>query len=387
MLKKFASMALLALLVACDSGSVTSPTPQPNTPVAQQEVPPPVAPQPLAPPAEGPSFEGRILPFAGWDVKNTSGTVSQMTAYYTSFDNQSLSLGSKVYTVQTGDSFTDTFNKTCVQVDITYGDAGDAPFLAGFIDDQGAVVKQITVAIRAACAPKEEPKCEETQEPNVTYGEYSWLTPILEGKCEREVSPIVVEDTYTPQLNCHQTGSQSYTTDLLCSEDTQGTRSLCRNVACPTTPPCVNVPTTRTVESAWVETAWSDWSACTNNVSTRTKDKTRTVTTYSINSCTQAETITSVVTEHYRDYPKTETKPCGICYYTISGEPQGADRQALCQQAAGVTYINWNVSPNHCATTLPGLYKDTTAGNNWNLVPGQSDDACRKGDAPKPPKH
>ena len=57
-----------------------------------------------------------------------------------------------------------------------------------------------------------------------------------------------------------------------------------------------------------------------------------------------------------------------------------------------MTYLNWNVAESHCTTTLPGVYKDvipeTGKGKDkvtihFNLVPGQSDDACRKADAPR----
>jgi hypothetical protein len=95
------------------------------------------------------------------------------------------------------------------------------------------VVKQINADIRAACTPK-IPECVESREPEVSYGDFTWNETILEGKCEVEVLPFFTESTVT-QLNCHQTGTQSYTTNLKCSADTKGTRNLCKNVACPLT--------------------------------------------------------------------------------------------------------------------------------------------------------
>jgi len=189
MLKKYVSTAILAVLIACNSGSVTGPTPTPNTPapVAQEAPAPPVAnPPSAAPNDQTPTWEGYIKPFAGWYVKNLSGNISTFTAYYTSFDNQSLSLGEKSGSFNSGDFFEGTFNKTCVQVDLTYGKAGDAPFLFGYVDNLGNVVKQINADIRKACAPVRVPDPECVNVPTtrtvVSYGEFN-NTGYLGEKC------------------------------------------------------------------------------------------------------------------------------------------------------------------------------------------------------------
>jgi hypothetical protein len=106
-------------------------------------------------------------------VRNLATTPSRFTAYYTSFDNQSLPLGSKGPVIRnTGDTWDETFGKTCIQVDLTYGNPGDAPFLAGYIDDKGNVVGRITDEIRKACTPVVPPcrgeQCYPTPNPSPT---------------------------------------------------------------------------------------------------------------------------------------------------------------------------------------------------------------------------
>lgn len=187
------------------------------------------------------------------------------------------------------------------------------------------------------------PPCKEKEEPALTYGSYTWNEPVLENKCEKEVFPIVVtSDTSTPSLNCHQTGSQSYTTDLICSEDTKGTRNLCRNVACP----CVNVPTTRTT------TDYSEYGACAIVEGKSWKSRTKTVKTYTTNSCTKVETLTDT---------KVTTEPvrCEMpfCHVAANGTPANANDYSLTIQTTQFSY----------------LYPEGNLGHNLHLVPSDKD--------------
>jgi len=150
-LKKWIAVGMVAAFAACSNGTVTGPT--------QTEEIVAVAPAPAATLVPTPTpevrvqfWEGGILPNAGWDVKNIGPQTESWTAYYTSFDNQSLALGSQQTTINRGDSFRGSFNKTCVQVDVTQGGPGDTPFLAGFIDHNGKVVRANQID-REACKP------------------------------------------------------------------------------------------------------------------------------------------------------------------------------------------------------------------------------------------
>jgi hypothetical protein len=111
-------------------------------------------------------------------VKNETDVPSVFYAYYTSFDNQSLALAVKTVTRQAGDTWEDTFDRTCIQVDLTYyatvvGGEGGHPFLAGFIDHNGNVVRDSQID-RSKCNPPTPPppcrgeQCEPTTPPPPT---------------------------------------------------------------------------------------------------------------------------------------------------------------------------------------------------------------------------
>jgi hypothetical protein len=149
----------VGVFVACSSP--TAP-PEPQREVSSATAPAVTAvstPAPVNPAVSaGAEWEGSIGAFGSWSVKNLTQSKQSYTAYYTDFDNQSKSLGSKTGTFQPQDVFSGSFEKTCIQVDVTQGPAGTSPFLFGYINKAGQVVKSITAADRLACAPACVPK-------------------------------------------------------------------------------------------------------------------------------------------------------------------------------------------------------------------------------------
>jgi len=188
-MKRYAAIVLVTVMFGCDGSGPTLPTVV-ATPA------PPSAPVVVAAPSPQPVdgqpvkfWEGSILPFAGWDVKNVGPQKETWTAYYTSLDNQSLPLGSTKTTINRGDSFRGTFNKPCVQVDITQGGPGDTPFLAGFIDHNGKVVRASQID-REKCNPKppcRSEQCDPTPYPTPTPSPSPTPTPPV-GLCYYRVS-------------------------------------------------------------------------------------------------------------------------------------------------------------------------------------------------------
>lgn len=232
------ALAMVVLFPGCNTKTTTGPetvTTQAPAPVTQAPAP---AATPAAAPAAPPTsqFAVDFGPNASWNVKNTSDIRQHYTAYWTDFDSQSISRGSQEGQFNPGDSFSGSFGRGCLQLDITNGSAGDVPFAYAYYDQNGKSVRSIDASIRAACAPP--PTCVEPKEHRISYGDEVWNPTILEGKCP------VVEDSVAP-LNCHQTGTQSKTTYLVCSQNTNETIALCRNVACATPPPppdvCPNI--------------------------------------------------------------------------------------------------------------------------------------------------
>lgn len=88
-------------------------------------------------------------------------------------------------------------------------------------------------------------ECVETG-PKDVPGQPTWFPTIYEGKCTQEVGALdlgAFTELTTPSLNCHQNGQQQIKEDYTCKADTERTRALCRNVACPTPEPtCENTP-------------------------------------------------------------------------------------------------------------------------------------------------
>lgn len=134
MKKSYAVLALMLTLGACSQGSLptTDPLPTfeaPSTPTATVN-----APQPITPPK---SVEVVFYRNAGFYVKGGEGGV--VYAYITSFDDQRTAIAVK----KGKDSrFEGTFDKTCVQLDITgeqtfVGSVGGRPFAYAYFGKNG----------------------------------------------------------------------------------------------------------------------------------------------------------------------------------------------------------------------------------------------------------
>jgi hypothetical protein len=411
-------LGLVLVTPGCSTGdnptrpdvAISTPAPPP-APVA---APPAVTPTP-APTAPGAkSWSGYIKDNAGWFVKNETDVPSVFYAYYTSFDNQELALAVKTFTAQRGDYWEDTFDRKCVQVDLTYahtivGGKGGHPFLFGFINHEGNPVhhsqidwtkcgpttctptfttrevvtyegqceqrvrvtttytlnsctKQETASVERAADPDKEcePGCD-TNAPVTPTGVAVWDPAIIQDTCNPEVLPlpfnITPADATAPA--CHQNGTQP---TIQCT--TTGILKLCKNVACSTQ--CI--PT-------WIEqqpeVTYSAWSTCVNGDQTRTKQ----TVVYEVNSCTSDLRVKSdtTITEHQ------ECQTPGLCYYKVKGSGGETEHEAQCEatkggdpEAFGV-WFNFEGSKlnNHCTYTVPGL-----SDKDFNLTPGQSDSRC-----------
>lgn len=326
--------------------------PAPQTPAVVDPVTQPADPQVECYVGNGGSFY----------VRTKGGVARQYVAWTTSFDNQDLPLAVKGPVIrQPGDSWEDSFATKCHQVDVG-GVLNGTPICFGFIDNLGKKVPRIDAGIRAACSAK---PCVEPREVPTTPGAYSWSDEVLEGQCEQEALPVVI-DTVTPSLNCHQTGTQKWTIDYQCQDDGERVAHLCRNVACATPPPCVET---------WIEQSptitTSEWSSCVLGEQSRTI---RTVI-LELNSCTQETRVKS-------DTMRTEKRDCqtpGLCYYKVSGGNETFKR-FVCEASKGFPFfgggghwINFDGSKldNHCEIGFPGISQ-----NNFQLTPGQSAPGC-----------
>ncbi len=282
----FATSCLTLAVIACNSsGTVSGPdtttTTTSNEPVAAAPTPAP-QPKPVVPPA---GIEVVFYKGAGFYVKGIEG---KAWAYTTSFDNQRTATA---VIEGSGPKFEGSFDTTCVQLDLTQeptvvgGDGGRA-FAYAYFDKQGREIasSQLTEKV-AECrrgTPTPEPSppptpapsptpspsptptpCAEPEQTVEVPGQYSWSDAVLQGRCEAEQFPLpLAVSIATNTLNCHQTGTQSITLDLVCSADQQRSRSLCRNVACPAA--CSNTPATSSAGQGFSispsnpanETAW-----------------------------------------------------------------------------------------------------------------------------------
>jgi hypothetical protein len=354
MLKKITSMALLALLVACNnSGSLSGPSdgasdkPEhvtaPSTPRADVPLV-----DPVVDPASASSFEGYITPFAGWVVKNTSPASSTMTAYYTSFDDQSKALAFQTVVVGKGTYFEGSFNKTCVQVDISYSGPGGRPFLFGFINHEGKKVPASQID-RAACAPKREPTPEPTPTPTPSPEPTPTPTPTPEPTPPppSDVCPNIegVQVTIPEGMHINPQGNCVGQPVDLCSnipgnqetvpEGYTVSEGVCTLIPPPPTDVCPNIEGLQL----------------------------------------------TIPTDYQLVEGQCVPVPVGYCYYKIS-QGNEASKKTRCETTLGGSpaafgiWLNFDDSShdpldNHCKYTVPGIIND-----KFQLTPGQSAAGC-----------
>lgn len=141
-----AACGLTLAVTACNSTSVDTPTSNSvPEPVASTSAPTP-APAPSPTPGAGGGGEannGYEIEFgdnASFSVKNTTDIGQAYRAYTTSFDNQELETAFRVSgTVPPNESWGDSFNAQCVQLDITQHGVAGLPLKGGaaFYDKNG----------------------------------------------------------------------------------------------------------------------------------------------------------------------------------------------------------------------------------------------------------
>jgi hypothetical protein len=203
MLKYWWSLLLVALVACSGSDGITTPPPTDQPVAVVQPVAAPPVPETVV--TVGSGWEGSILPMAGWSVRNTSSASQSFTAYWTDFDNQALPRGSKSMTVRPNDVFEGSFNLNCVQVDLTYGVAGAAPFLFGYINADGKVVKSITDADRTACSPKPQPSPSPSPSPTPCAETWTPLPAVEENTSEWSKCTVLTGASVVPMCNALQT--------------------------------------------------------------------------------------------------------------------------------------------------------------------------------------
>lgn len=155
-MRKFACLTLL-LCAACGEGMLTGPTREEggSKTVVTEPAVPAATPQPIAQPLSG--ADCWVGNYGSYHYGNTGSDPSLAVAYWTDFDDQELVRGFQPaggpVLIAAGGSFDGSFNKTCIQVDVS-GVVGGIPYCAGFIDQDGKRVAKIDEAIRRACTPQ-----------------------------------------------------------------------------------------------------------------------------------------------------------------------------------------------------------------------------------------
>lgn len=311
--------AVLAISIACGGGSVTTPN-EPQKDVANVSTPPAVQPNPPTPfsaPA-GAEWEGKVGEFGSWTVTNRTSSPQPYTAYYTDFDNQAKVLGQKSGTFQPNDSFTGTFNKSCIQVDVTQGAAGAPPFLYGFIDHEGKVVAANQIDRKKCGGPECIAEWIELQREVIT-GEW--------GPCQAN------------------SGAD---------------------------PSCVST----CARSRTITTIIKEKNTCTNEI----REKSRTSRVQSEACVCPSPTPRPTPTPTPRPTP-TPTPLPSFCYYEVDCGNQvskhttscpSSQKASLCA-AQGGAWGKWNGNNEHCKIALPGVCR-----SNFQLTPGQSAPTCLK---------
>ena len=175
-MRKIAVAVLFASLAACRS-EVPSPTQETAPPVASQ--PPAVVDVPSQQPATAPKSDVLVVysSYAGYAVTNLSGKPQQYRAYITSFDDQSHELAFAVSgDVQQAHEWAGTFNRACVQLDLTQAGVAGTPFAYTYFDING---KEFT----PSRTPEKVRECQPKPQPTPTP------KPQCDGDCEPTPQP------------------------------------------------------------------------------------------------------------------------------------------------------------------------------------------------------
>jgi hypothetical protein len=82
-----------------------------------------------------------IKPFATFAVKNTGGHGRMVYAYLTNFDHQAASIADRTQFVGAGETFAHSFERGCVQLDLSTEAVGGRPDIGyAIFDKRGAII-------------------------------------------------------------------------------------------------------------------------------------------------------------------------------------------------------------------------------------------------------
>lgn len=162
-MKKTTSLLAVIALAACGGGSPTQSTaPEPAATPAATVTTPATAPATVSAPGGVSVTFGRSAAFV---ATNTTDGFQLLEAYITNFDDQSKPIAPKrTARVEAGTVWSDSFDTTCVQLDVAYADG--KIIAAAFYDKEGKQFGPGTSPERiAACRPQPTPTPSPTPTP------------------------------------------------------------------------------------------------------------------------------------------------------------------------------------------------------------------------------
>lgn len=294
---------MLALQSRCGGGNVTGPTPKQPTRSSQQAAatPAPSSTPSLADPAAGTPFDVSFTDGACFTLKN-NGVNAALASFYTSFDDQVTPFDTRKKVVAGGGTWSECYNKPCIQVDVDQ--PGVKLIAGGFFDkDMKSFIPSRSPEKVAACrtTPCVEKWIFDEEKFNTSYGEW--------GSCTRpEVTPSGVESQTQTVCSKKRTVTRTYYETNSCSGERRVARTSKTEESTPCECPCVSLDTKRET------TDYGPWSNPNSYCGARSK----TVTTYTLNTCTQVET-------HAAPVVTTENKDCPFCHVAADGSPKNAN--------------------------------------------------------------
>ncbi len=225
-MKKLIAVFCTVGLVACGGGqqTISGPTSQPEetTPVAGTVG----APQTVVPPAAVDGFDVNFSTFASFSVKNTGTSTRAVYAYITSFDNQSLALDSRTTTVKGGNTFSGSFNATCVQLDLSTEAVGGRPDIGfAYFDKQGKEIsnanreEKIAECRRGTPTPEPSPTTTPQCEPSFSYRSVETTIASEYGACS-------IIEGLSQKVRTKTLTTTRYTTNSCTQQETAGEPSI-----------------------------------------------------------------------------------------------------------------------------------------------------------------